>query len=72
MPDAGYPFHMTTYACPEFAATGLELQIIELQAQRDTAQREGWTAEAEAHEAEIGRLWSELADLVDAFPQVAA
>lgn len=63
---------MTTYACPEFAATGLELQIIELQAQRDIAQRDGWTDEVRACDAEIGRLWSELADLVDEFPQVAA
>lgn len=63
---------MSTYACPEFAATGLELQIIELQAQRDVAQRDGWATEVADLDADIDRLWAELANLVEDFPQVAA
>ncbi|HSL58915.1 MAG TPA: hypothetical protein VK866_13800 [Acidimicrobiales bacterium] len=67
---------MTRYRCPEFAVTGIELQIIEEEAQREEALRQGWPREARAHDAEIRRLWNELAEvtseLVDASPHVAA
>lgn len=62
---------MTTYACPEFAVTGLELQIIELQAQRESALRGGWHDQASGFDAEIARLWGELAALAEQYPDVA-
>lgn len=63
---------MTTYVCPEFAATGLELRIIELQAQRDDALEQGWPDEAAAKDREIAALWSELAELAEHYPSVTS
>jgi hypothetical protein len=67
---------MSRYRCPEFAATGIELQLIEAEAQRDEALRHGWPREAAAHEVEIRRLWDELAEvtteLADTAPDLAA
>ncbi len=59
---------MSTYVCPEFAATGIELQIIELQVQRETAQEQGSAEALAAYDAEISLLWSELAELADRYP----
>jgi hypothetical protein len=59
---------MTTYVCPEFAATGIELQIIELQAQREEATDQGWSDLAEEKDLEIARLWGELAELAEHYP----
>jgi hypothetical protein len=59
---------MTTYVCPEYAATGLELRIIELQAQREDAIEQGWPDLADEKEREIAALWTELADLVEQYP----
>jgi hypothetical protein len=59
---------MTTYVCPEFAATGLELRIIELQAQREEALEQGWTELVEARDREIAELWAELAELTERYP----
>lgn len=64
----GSPEHMTTYVCPEFAATGIELKIIELQVQREAAQTHGIADDLTAIDAEISQLWSELADLVEQHP----
>lgn len=54
---------MTTYMCPEFAATGIEMQIFEEEARREEALSQGWTRVAAEHQAEIERLHGELADL---------
>jgi hypothetical protein len=62
---------MTNYTCPEFAATGLEMQIFEEEARREEAISQGWQAEAAAHQTEITRLWSELAELVERYPAAA-
>ncbi len=62
---------MKTYHCPEFAATGLELQIIELQAQRETAIEHGWLDEARSHDAQIAELWAQLADLAEHYTELA-
>jgi hypothetical protein len=63
---------MKTYVCPEFAATGIELQIIELQAQRETALEQGWQDEAAGYDEEIGSLWVQLAELVEQYPEPVA
>jgi hypothetical protein len=63
---------MTTYVCPEFAATGIELQIIELQAQREAALHDGWTDIAAEHEREIALLWRQLTELVEQYPEASA
>jgi hypothetical protein len=62
---------MTNYTCPEFAATGLEMQIFEEEARREEAISQGWQAEAATHQAEITRLWGELAELVERYPAAA-
>jgi hypothetical protein len=62
---------MTNYTCPEFAATGLEMQIFEEEARREEAVAQGWSDEAAAHQSEITRLWSELAELVERYPAAA-
>lgn len=54
---------MTRYRCPEFAVTGIELQLIEAEARRDEALRQGWPGEAATHDDEIRRLWDELAEV---------
>lgn len=54
---------MTTYTCPEFAATGIEMQIYEEEARREEALSQGWTEVAARHQAEIERLHGELVDL---------
>jgi hypothetical protein len=61
---------MTTYVCPEFAATGLELRIIELQAQREEADEQGWPDVAAEKDREIAALWSELAELTERYPGI--
>lgn len=63
---------MKTYVCPEFAATGIELQIIELQAQREIALEQGWLDEAASHDDEIASLWMQLAELADQLPEPVA
>ncbi|MDZ7679351.1 MAG: hypothetical protein U5K29_12465 [Acidimicrobiales bacterium] len=60
---------MKTYVCPEFAATGIELQIIELEAQREAASEQGWADEASGYDDEIAQLWSRLAELADHLPE---
>jgi hypothetical protein len=62
---------MSTHICPEFAATGIELQIIELQVHRDGAIEDGRQDEVAAADAEITRLWGELAELSELYPEVA-
>jgi hypothetical protein len=62
---------MTTYVCPEFAATGIELQIIELQAQREAAAEQGWSDLAHEQDEQIAQLWAELADLAEHYPDAA-
>lgn len=62
---------MTTYTCPEFAATGLEMQIIEEEARREEAVSQGWLDIAARHQAEIGRLWAELSELTEHDPFAA-
>lgn len=62
---------MKTYHCPEFAATGLELQIIELQAQRESAVEDGRLDEVQEHDAQIARLWAELAELAEHYVEPA-
>lgn len=62
---------MTTYTCPEFAATGLEMQIIEEEARREEALAQGWTEVADRHQVEIQRLLGELAELVERYPSAA-
>lgn len=62
---------MTTYTCPEFAATGLEMQIIEEEARREEALSQGWVEVAARHQEEIDRLHWELADLVEQHPTAA-
>lgn len=59
---------MSTYVCPEFAATGIELKIIELQVQREAAQQDGRNEDVVACDREIIDLWAELADLVEQHP----
>ncbi|MFP3907268.1 MAG: hypothetical protein ACLFRV_07375 [Acidimicrobiales bacterium] len=59
---------MKTYVCPEFAATGIELQIIELEAQREAAAEQGWADEASGYDDEIASLWMRLAELADHLP----
>lgn len=61
---------MSTYVCPEFAATGIELKIIELQVQRETARSQGQGEHLKAIDTEIASLWAELADLVERHPDV--
>lgn len=63
---------MKTYVCPEFAATGIELQIIELEAQREAASEQGWADEASGYDDEIASLWSRLADLAERLPEPVA
>jgi hypothetical protein len=60
---------MSTYVCPEFAATGIELQIIELQVQRENALEHGLTDEVAACDRAIADLWAELAELVELYPE---
>ncbi len=62
---------MTNYTCPEFAATGLEMQIYEEEARREEALSQGWHDEAASHQSEITRLWAELAELVERYPSAA-
>ena len=62
---------MTTYTCPEFAATGLEMQIYEEEARREEALSQGWTEIADSHQVEVQRLLGELADLVEQYPSAA-
>lgn len=59
---------MSTYVCPEFAATGIELKIIELHVQREEAHYHRLTDDVATIDAEIDRLWAELADLVEQYP----
>lgn len=56
---------MTTYTCPEFAATGIELQIYEEEARREEALAQGWSEVAARHQVAIERLHLELAELVE-------
>jgi hypothetical protein len=63
---------MNTYVCPEFAATGIELQIIELQAQREHASEQGWSDEAAGYDEEIAVLWTRLAELAEHLPEPVA
>lgn len=62
---------MSDYTCPEFAATGLEMQIFEEEARREEAEAQGWHEQAALHQQEITRLWSELAELVERYPSAA-
>ena len=62
---------MTEYTCPEFAATGIELQIYEEEARREEATAQGWHDQAAEHQAEIARLWAELAELAERYPSAA-
>jgi hypothetical protein len=62
---------MTTHICPEFAATGIELQILELQVCRERAIEDGRRDEVAAADTEIARLWSELVELSEHFPVVS-
>lgn len=60
---------MKIYICPEFAATGIELQIIELQVRREYAMEQGAMAEVAAYDDEIAALWARLAELADHLPE---
>lgn len=60
---------MTTYVCPEFAATGIELKIIELQVQREHAEEQGLVDDVRSFDVQIAQLWAELAELADHYPQ---
>ena len=63
---------MKTYVCPEFAATGIELQIIELQVRREQALEHRAMAEVAAFDEEITSLWAQLAELADHLPESPA